>query len=161
VSVALLALLSASCGSGKPPLKQRAGSAVSTSARVHVGGSVSIGVIDIARYDGHEPAVFDQVVPNEDVEGLSVLGYLVVTDPGEGIRSADGFPPKGFHTEPVQGFTLRPGAGPVQIVVGLTLTHEGVHHIDGFTLRYHVGSARFEQRFDEGVSVCSFSFNAC
>jgi hypothetical protein len=161
VGVVLLAVLGVSCGPGKPPLEQRAGSAVSTSARVHIGGSVSIGVIDIARYDGHEPAVFDQVVPNEHVEGVRVLGYRVVTDPGEGIRSADGFPPKGFEAEPVQGFTLRPGAGPVQIVVGLTLTHEGVHHTQGFTLRYHVGSARYEQRFDEAVSVCSFGFNAC
>jgi len=157
----LTALLGASCGSGKPPLVQRAGSAVSTSARVHLGGSVSIGVIDIAGYDGHEAAVFDGVVPNEPVEGVRLLGYLLVTDPGEGIRSADGFPPQGFHTESIRGFSLRPGAGPVQIVVGLTLTHEGVHHIEGFTLRYHVGSARFEQRFDEGVSVCSFGFNAC
>src|SRR6266511_3425038 len=64
VGVMLTALLGASCGSGKPPLVQRAGSAVSTSARVHLGGSVSIGVIDIAGYDGHEAAVFDGVVPN-------------------------------------------------------------------------------------------------
>jgi len=49
----------------------------------------------------------------------------------------------------------------VQIVVVLTLTPEGVHHIEGFTLRYHVGSARYEQRFDEAASVCSFGFNAC
>lgn len=157
----LLTLLGASCGSGKPPLVQRAGSAVSTSARVNVGDSVSIGVIDIGRYDGDEPAIFDEVVPNEPVEGVRFLGYVVVTDPGEGIRSADGFPPKGFDAEPVRGFSLRPGAGPVQIVVGLMLTHEGVHHIEGFTLHYHVESARFEQPFDEGASVCSFGFNAC
>jgi hypothetical protein len=68
-------LLGAACGSGSPPLEQRAGGAVSTSARLHIGDTVSIGVIDLAGYHGSEPAVFDTVVPNEPLEGVKVVGY--------------------------------------------------------------------------------------
>ena len=117
--------------------------------------------MDVDEYRGDEPVVFDQAVPNETVEGVRILGFVVVTNPGEGIRSADAFPPSGFEARPLRGFLLTSGQGPVQVVVGLELTHEGVHHVEGFTLRYHVGSTAFEQDFHEAASVCSFGFNAC
>jgi hypothetical protein len=63
--------------------------------------------------------------------------------------------------QPLDGFSLRPGAGPVQVIIGVRLDHEGVHHEEGFSLRYHVGSKHYEQVFHEGISVCSFGFNAC
>jgi hypothetical protein len=160
VALALVSL-GAACGSAGPPLEHRAGGAVSTNARAHVGDSVSIGVIDVDRYTGAAPAVFDQVVPNEAVEGVRILGYGIVALRGDAITSVDGFPPEGPGMRPLRGFELAPGDGPVQVVVGLELTHDGVHHIEGFTLRYHVGSKRFEQSFDQGASVCSFGFSAC
>lgn len=159
-AVALVAVLAPACGGG-PPLALRTGAAVSTSARVHLGDSVSVGVIDLAAYSGDEPAVLDAVSPTDPVEGVTVLGYVVLTDPGDGIRSEDGFPPPNLQTADLQGFTLRPGSGPVQIVAGFRLEHEGVHHIQGFTLRYHVGSTSYEQPFDEAASICSFGFSAC
>lgn len=99
--------------------------------RAHLHDSVSVGVIDLDPYRGSEPVVFDQVVPNEAIEGVRILGYVVVTTPGEGIRSADGFPPADVATRSLRGFRLTPGRGPIQVVVGFELTHEGVHHVEG------------------------------
>ena len=84
-----------------------------------------------------------------------MLGYVAVAFGHGCIREEFAFPPpeRRYRVGPVRGSRLTPGQAAC-VVIGLQPVRNGVFQISGFTLHYHIGSARFEAHYFQSVKIC-------
>lgn len=157
VAVAVAAAVLLTRGPGQGPLSPPTDDIGFTSVRRDIGQRVTMPVADLGSYHGDQPAVLDSIVPNSTLVGLRMVGSGVTS----GVGTLDGYPPDGHHLQALRGFRVTPSTGPVQVVVGLQLTSSGDHHIDGFTLHYHVGSTHYTAVFHQGVTFCATGSMGC
>lgn len=108
------------------------------------------------RPGGNLPVVLDAIEPLSKPDGVQILGYLVIETTGQGgVGTAEDFPPARYTTKPFRGYEFTVRSGPVQVVVGLMLTKEGLYFTPGFKLRYHTDRRAFTGTFHQGVALCS------
>jgi hypothetical protein len=157
VAIGLLALAAgaltpAGQAFGGPVQGPVTGSTTFTAIRKTGGSAATLG-IPVPWNAGSGTVVLEALAPI-GVDGVEVERAGVAPPGTMVVAGGRGFPPAGVTLLPVDGFTVRPGTGPLdgfQVIVGLA----GEGTVDGFALSYRVGGASYVAILPDGAMLCA------